>query len=131
MDEEADLQPARGRRFFGPGDAAVMLEGFSRQAEAGTVPADLRLAQETAPAEVLQVLRHLARQWGETPPARSEARHRVLTTMHVAHGFERVLDAIATEAGDPLVDEVTEAWTVENESNGGFGAVLPVVSRIW
>ena len=77
------------------------------------------------------MLGHLARQWGEKPPARAEARHRVLATMHVAHGFERVLDAIATEAGDPLVDEVTEAWTVENESNTGFGAVLPVRPDDW
>ncbi len=125
------LQPARGRRFFGPGDAGVLVEGFSRQAEAGRVPAELGLTQDTAADEVVQVLRHLARQWGETPPARAEARHRVLATMHVAHGFERVLDAIATEAGDPMVDEVTEAWTVENESNGGFGAVLPVRPDDW
>jgi hypothetical protein len=125
------LQPASGRRFFGPGDAGVMVEGFIRQAESGVVPAELRLAQETAPAEVVEVLRHLARQWGEQPPARAEARHRVLATMHVAHGFERVLDAIATEAGDPMVDEVTEAWTVENESSAGFGAVLPIRPDDW
>ena len=125
------LPPARGRRFFGPGDAGVMVEGYIRQAESGLVPAELRLAEDTAPAEVGEVLEHLARQWGEKPPARAEARHRVLATMHVAHGFERVLDAVATEAGDPLVDEVTEAWTVENESNGGFGAVLPIRPDDW
>jgi hypothetical protein len=125
------LQPGRGRRFFGPGDAAVMVEGFIRQAESGGVPDELKLARDTTPDEALDVLRHLARQWAEKPPARVEARHRVLATMHVAHGFDRVLDAIATEAGDPLVDELTEAWTVENESSGGFGAVLPIRQDDW
>ncbi len=125
------LEPTRGRRFFGPGDADVMVHGFIGQTQSGVVPAEVRLARDTAPVEVAAVLRHLARQWGEKPPARAEARHRVLTTMHVAHGFERVLDAIATEAGDPLVDELTEAWTVENESNGGFGAVLPIRAQDW
>jgi hypothetical protein len=125
------LPPGRGRRFFGPGDAAVMLEGFMRETECGVLPQQLRLAQEVAPVEVAQVLKHLARQWGPKPPARVQARHRVLTTMHVAHGFEKVLDAVASEAGDPLLDEVTEAWTVENESDGGFGAVLPIREDDW
>jgi len=29
------------------------------------------------------------------------------------------------------IDELTEAWTVENESNGGFGAVLPPRHPEW
>jgi hypothetical protein len=51
--------------------------------------------------------------------------------MHVAHGFDNVLDAVGAEPGDPRLDEVTEAWTVENESSGGFGAVLPVRDADW
>ena len=51
---------------------------------------------------VADVLQHLSRQWGRKPPTRSEARHRVLATVHVAHGFDNVLAAIAGEAGDPL-----------------------------
>jgi hypothetical protein len=51
--------------------------------------------------------------------------------MHVAHGFTNVLDAVSAEPGDPWLDEVTEAWTVENESSGGFGAVLPVRDADW
>jgi hypothetical protein len=125
------LSPGRGRRFFGPGDAAVMLEGFLRETQSGVPPKVLKLAQEVAPAEATKVLEHLARQWGPKPPARTETRQRVLTTMHVAHGFEKVLDAVASEAGDPLLDEVTEAWTVENESDGGFGAVLPIRTDDW
>jgi len=125
------LTPMRGRRFFGPGDAAIMLEGYYRQAEAGQIPAQLRLPDTLSPDALADVLRHLARQWGEKAPPRSEARHRVLTTMYVAHGFERVLDAVATEAGDSSIDELTEAWTVENESEGGFGAVLPLRDDDW
>ena len=54
--------------------------------------------------------------------AADDDEHRVLATMHVAYGFERVLNALSAEPGD--MDDVTEAWTVENESSGGFGAVL-------
>ena len=126
-----ELQPLRGRRFFGPGDAGVMVEGFIRQTDEGRVPSELRLPGEFAAEQVAGVLKHLARQWAAEPPARSEARHRVLMTMQVAHGFERVLAAVSIEAGDTILDELTEAWTVENESEGGFGSVLPLRDGDW
>ena len=126
------IVPARGVRFFGPGDAAVMLEGFLREAvELRNVPGELGLSEGFEPSMVADVLRHLARHWGPKPPVRSESRQRVLATMHVAHGFDNVLDAVGAEPGDPRLEEVTEAWTVENESSGGFGAVLPVRDADW
>jgi hypothetical protein len=123
------IAPARGVRFFGPGDAAVMVENFLVQLGAqGGVPAQLRLGAEFEPSLVSEVLQHLARHWGAKPPTRGEARHRVLATAHVAHGFERVLAALG---GEQAQDEVTEAWTVENESEGGFGALIPARDDDW
>ena len=115
-----------GVRFFGPGDAGVMVEGYLRRiVEARLVPAELKLHEGVAPALVGEVLLHLSRQWAATPPARREKRQAVITTMQVAHGFQRVLDTVLSEPGDERLAEVTEVWTVVNESSGGFGAVLP------
>jgi hypothetical protein len=126
------IVPARGVRFFGPGDAGVMVDRFLRQTvESRIVPPELALSEGFDPSMVADVLRHLSRQWGPKPPVRSERRQRVLATMHVAHGFDNVLDAVGAEPGDPWLDEVTEAWTVENESTAGFGAVLPVREADW
>jgi hypothetical protein len=122
-------QAAPTVRFFGAGDAAALVEGFQRQVQAGDrVPAALQ-ADEPDPALLRLVLQHLVRQWASTPPARSETRRRVLATMHVAYGFERVLSALSAEADE--MDDMTEAWTVENESSGGFGALLPVRDQDW
>jgi cyclic-di-GMP-binding protein len=126
------IAPGKGVRFFGPGDAGVMLEGLSRQAtETRGVPPQLGLAGDFEAELVVEVLQHLARHWGEKPPARGEARQRVLATMHVAYGFERIVAAVGMEPGDSTLDEVTEAWTVENESSGGFGALLPTREEDW
>jgi hypothetical protein len=82
------------------------------------------------PKLVGDVLQHLARHWGAKPPTRGEARHRVLATAHVAHGFERVLAAVGGTHRH-AEDDPTEAWTVENESAGGFGALIPARDEDW
>jgi hypothetical protein len=38
---------------------------------------------------------------------------------------------VSAEQGSEEIDEITEAWTVENESTGGFGAVLPPLEGDW
>src|SRR5262249_29540848 len=60
-----------------------------------------------------------------------ELRQRVLSTLNVAHGFGPVLAAVSAEQGSADADEITEAWTAENESSGGFGAVLPARDGDW
>ena len=126
------IAPGKGVRFFGPGDAAVMVEGLRRHAQdTGEIPPQLGLSVDFDLTLFLEVLQHLARHWDEKPPARSEARQRVLATMHVAYGFERIAAAVGIEPGDSSLDEVTEAWTVENESSGGFGALLPAREEDW
>jgi hypothetical protein len=126
------IAPSRQVRFFGPGDASVMLEGLTRQVqETRSVPPQLGLPADFEAGLLLEVLQHLARHWSERPPARSEARQRVLATMHVANGFERLVLAVGMDPGNSSLDEVTEAWTVENESSGGFGALLPVRDEDW
>ena len=58
-------------------------------------------------------------------------RQRVLSTLNVAHGLDLVLRAVSADQGGSELDEITEAWTVENESSGGFGAALPARDGDW
>ncbi len=126
------ITPTRSVRFFGPGDASVIVEGLRRQAVAArSIPPELGLSPEFELEAFLEVLQHLTRHWDAQPPGRGEVRQRVLATMHVAYGFDRVTAAIGLEPGAQTLEEVTEAWTAENESSGGFGALLPVRDEDW
>ena len=126
------VAPSRTVRFFGPGDAAVMVERLiQRTTDTGVVPPELNLVAGSHAGTVLEVLQHLSRQWGPNPPSRSELRQRVLSTLNVAHGFPDVFAAVSAEQGSSSLDEITEAWTVENESSGGFGAALPAREGDW
>ena len=95
------------------------------------MPEEIKLVRDATAATVCEVLEHLSRHWDEMPPARSEMRQRVLSTLNVAHGFDNLLRAVSAEQGSPELDEITEAWTVENESTGGFGAALPAREGDW
>jgi hypothetical protein len=120
------LQSAKSWRFFGPGDAAVLIDGMAARAEQSrVVPPELRLIGSFPVPLVVEVLQHLSRFWGPAPPERAEIRQRVLSTYNVAHGFEDVFAAINGSAPGGDLDELTEVWTVEDESGGGFGASLP------
>ena len=126
------MSPTRTVRFFGPGDAGMMVDRLlQRTAETGVVPEELKLVGEFHPGTVHEVLQHLSRQWGAHPPSRSEMRQRVLSTLNVAHGLDLVLRAVSADQGSSELDEITEAWTVEDESSGGFGAALPARDGDW
>lgn len=124
--------PTRTMRFFGPGDASMLVERLiERVNQTNTVPAELGLIGDFHPGLVLEVLHHLARQWSPHPPSRAEMRTRVLSTVNVAHGFDQVVRAMAVEMGSSALDDIAESWTVENESTGGFGAALPAREGDW
>jgi hypothetical protein len=126
------LHTAKSWRFFGPGDAAVLISGMAERTEqSGVVPAELRLLGAFPVPMVAEVLRHLARFWGPTPPERSSVRQQVLSNINVAHGFEDVFAAVSGDGAGVDLDDVTEVWTVENESDGGFGATLPARIDDW
>jgi hypothetical protein len=126
------LHSTRSWRFFGPGDAAVLINGLAQRTEqTGAAPPELRLLGGFDAPAVLQVLRHLSRFWGPTPPERSALRQQVLSNVNVAHGFEDVFAAVSGAAPGVDLDDLTEVWTVENESDGGFGATLPARSDDW
>jgi hypothetical protein len=77
------------------------------------------------------VLRHLARYWASVPPARGEERRRSVSRISVIHDFDEILSTISGETEDLAFDNSAETWTVENESAGGYGALLPQTKGDW
>jgi hypothetical protein len=55
----------------------------------------------------------------------------VLSNFNVAHGFADVFAAVGASLAVDDLDELTEVWTVEDESEGGFGASLPARVDDW
>jgi len=125
-------QMTPGLRFFGPGAAAQELEKIIAVLQAdGVVPSNVNLGGVFDPELVLEVLRHLARYWASVPPARGEERRRSVSRISVIHDFDEILATISGDTGDLAFDNSAETWTVENESAGGYGALLVQTKGDW
>jgi len=126
------LEMAPGLRFFGPGSAAQELEKLITVLQAdGVVPSNVNLGGVFDPELVLEVLRHLARYWAPVPPARSEERRRSVSRISVIHTFDEIVATISTDTQDLAFDNSAETWMVENESEGGYGALMPPAKGDW
>jgi hypothetical protein len=126
------LQMTPGLRFFGPGSAAQELEKLITVLQAdGVVPSNVNLGGVFDPEVLLEVLRHLARYWAAVPPARGEERRRSVSRISVIHDFDEILATISSDTEDLAFDNSAETWTVENESAGGYGALLPQTKGDW
>ena len=126
------LQMTPGLRFFGPGTAAKELEKLITVLEAdGVVPSNVNLGGIFDPELVLEVLRHLVRYWAPVPPLRSEERHRSVSRISVIHSFDEIVATVSSDTQDIAFDNSAETWTVENESAGGYGALLPQTKGDW
>lgn len=126
------LQPSPTLRFFGPGAAAPALEKLINTIEAdGAVPDWINLGGNFDSELVLKVLGHLVRYWAPVPPARSEERRSAVSQISVVHDFEEIVSTISGDTRDLSFDDRTETWAMENESEGGYGAVLPKNKSDW
>jgi hypothetical protein len=126
------LQMTPGLRFFGPGSAAQELEKLVTVLQAdGVVPSSVNLGGDFDPEVVLEVLRHLGRYWAPVPPARGEERRRVVSRISVIHHFDEIVATVSADTQDLAFDNSAETWTVENESEGGYGALLPQTKGDW
>ena len=125
-------QMTPGLRFFGPGSAAEQLRILLSAVQAdGVVPSTINLGGTFDPEVVLEALRHLARYWAPTPPARSEERRHSVSRMSVVHDFDEIVATVSGETQDLSFDSSIEVWTVENESEGGYGALMPQAKSDW
>jgi len=126
------LQMTPGLRFFGPGSAALELEKLITIVQAdGAVPSYINLGATFDTEVVLEALRHLARYWAPIPPARSEERRHSVSRMSVVHDFDQIVSWISGETQDLSFDSSVEVWAVENESQSGYGALMPQARSDW
>jgi hypothetical protein len=116
-----------GSRFFGPGDTVTELETISAQLAAGAISTNEFNLYEFADVEtVVETLAHLERHWSVRRPERREARRRSLAQLAIVSGYNEIVERIASnDVGVRAEDDEVESWGVENESEGGYGAVLP------
>ncbi len=141
VDLSASKSPARmtqrlemkaGLHFFGPGTAAAELEKLIVTVRAdGVVPSHINLGGNYEPEQVLEVLKHLARYWAPLPPARGEERRSSVDKISVVHDFDEIVSTISGDSADLSFETIAETWAVENESEGGYGAILPHARSEW
>ncbi len=116
-----------GSRFFGPGEAITDLETISAQLAAGAISTNQINLHEFVEVEtVVDVLAHLERHWSVRRPVRREERRRSLTQLAIVSGYSDIIARISSN--DMSIrdeDDEVEFWGVENESEGGYGALLP------
>ena len=116
-------------RLIAPGTAPDELAAMLRLVERGNIPDELNLGGQYPARTLVKVLRHLALYWAPQPPMRQHKRHPVKSMLSVLHGFDACADIL-----DPAVispPEVTERWSVDNVSLGGFGASVEPVRDDW
>ncbi|MBL8385085.1 MAG: hypothetical protein JNM90_18525 [Burkholderiales bacterium] len=146
FDLEAPRQPLRlaappahitpGLRFFatatGHAEVQAMLERVEKARE---VPRGVDLGGAASVEAVADVLRHLRQNWAPRPPVRRSERKRQAARIRVVHGLEAVVGCVRPAAPDLDFDlgepPPAELWTVENQSGGGFGAVVEPPPADW
>lgn len=131
-----DFKPSTTARCFGAGGALAAINALIQEIRRhDRVPAEINLGVKFDSDLVLSALQHLALHWSDEPPARGSERRRIATRIIVVHGFEGLLGAVESLADDTSLDfehaAMTESWTVENVSAGGFGAVISPVMGDW
>jgi hypothetical protein len=140
-----DLQAARGParlvtriasnpavRYFGPDRAAAAVASMiERVRERDAAPAELELGGEFDARTVLDVLEHLTRYWDLTPPTRACERKPAFMRIDVVHDFGSIMSMVSGDSQDLDFSSAMDTWTLENESDGGFGAVVTEGSSEW
>ena len=119
-------------RYFGPDRASR--EGdrlIDAIRERGMVPPELTAGGKRSAAAVLDVLDHVVRYWAPTPPVRASARTAAAIRISVVHGFNAILDMVSGDSRELDFNSNLETWMVQNESAGGFGAVITETASDW
>jgi hypothetical protein len=121
-----------GARFFGPGRVMTQLDELSSRLAGGEIaPREMNLHGIGDMGAVIHVLEHLGRHWWEQRPKRRAERRHSLSHIGVVHGFDAIMTRLSS---DEIVEQMrppAETWSVENESDDGYGAALPMGHGEW
>lgn len=125
-------------RFCGAGEALPGIERLNTViAERGAVPADVNLGGNYEKEVFTGVLKHLALQWAENPPARSSERRFTAGRITVVPGLNDIMGVLDPATSDALdfsqeqTAPTAESWIVVNVSEGGYGAIIPAQKSDW
>lgn len=116
-------------RFFGAGTALeAAREMRARILATQAPPAEVNLGGQYAVSTLLAVLDHLTMSWSPQPPTRHFHRHRVKSRIGACAGFADVQSLLA---GARIGQINVESWLVEDISQGGMSARLPLTRNEW
>ena len=121
-----------GARFFGPGRVITQIDELVLRLAGGEiVPSEMNLHGISDMGAVIHVLEHLGHHWWERRSERRAERRRSLSQIGIVHGFDAIMTRLSS---DEIVEQMrppAETWSVENESDDGYGAVLPMGHGEW
>ena len=121
-----------GARFFGAGRVIAQIDDLvSRLAGGEIVPREMNLEGIGDMGAVIHVLEHLGRHWWERRPERRAQRRRSRSQIGVVYGFDEILTRLASVELEHQMRPPAEMWSVEDESDDGYGAVLPLGQGDW
>ena len=121
-----------GARFFGAGRVMKQIDELVAKVAGGEiVPSELNLDGIGDMGAVIHVLEHLGRHWLERRPERRAERRRSVSQLGVVHGFDEIMHRLSSEEPAHLARPPMETWSVENESDDGYGALLPAGHGDW
>jgi cyclic-di-GMP-binding protein len=119
-------------RYFGPDQAAASVASMiERVRQRDAAPAELDLGGAFDAQTVLEVLEHLTRYWDLNPPTRASERKPALMRIDVVHDFGSIMSMVSGDTQELDFSSAIETWTVEDESEGGFGAVVTEGTSDW
>jgi len=124
-------QLAPSLRFFSTGAALKKLEELQARVELSEVPPEVSLGAQYSPRVILPVLRHIGMYWAAKPPMRSFDRHRVKSRINVINSLETIATQLTQAQSAEPDAEKSEAWIVDDVSQGGMGAQVPLAANDW
>ena len=118
-----------GIRYLSPGDALADMQQLREKIFATRqLPREIAGVEELPAEAVLRVIDHLLQCWSAKPPLRKNARHRIASGVYVIHGLESLPGYLL---GTDTRLEGIETWVIEDVSQGGIGAKLPIKRNDW
>ena len=116
-------------RYFGVGEARQALRALYLAVNAADyLPVGVYWGPAAERNAVVRVLRHLWLNWAEDMPPRAAGRRKSDAGLSSVHGYQSVLNVVVPRSSEGLTISITllsDAWVVEDVSDGGCGVIVP------